>query len=184
MDIKNNPFFNVYIGPMYGSKTTKLLCDIDRYTYKSKNIIAFKPNIDTRYSNSHIVSHTGAKFPANCIESATEIYDFILKSTYDIIAVDEAFMINCIDEVLIDLYEKGYSIIVSSIQLSGENKPFENIKNILPWATKIEVCPAICTQCDNDAYFTKAMFDMSKIETSIKVGNKEMYSPRCHKHCI
>ena len=56
MQTYHNPFFNIYIGPMYGSKTTRLLSDIDRFTYKSKKIIAFKPKIDTRYSESNIVS--------------------------------------------------------------------------------------------------------------------------------
>ena len=41
------------------------------------------------------------------------------------------------------------------------DKVFENIKNILPWATKIEICPAVCTDCDQDAYFTEAMFDIN-----------------------
>lgn len=181
-NLVNNPFFNVYIGPMFGSKTTRLLSDIDRFKYKQKKIIAFKPKIDQRYSKQQICSHSGAKYDAICISSGCEIYDYILNNKYDIIAVDEAFMIKCIDEVLIDLYEKKYSIIVSSIQLSGENKPFENIKNILPWATKIEICPAVCTQCDNDAFFTKALFDMSNIESSIKIGNSDIYEPRCHLH--
>lgn len=184
MQTYHNPFFNIYIGPMYGSKTTRLLSDIDRFTYKSKKIIAFKPKIDTRYSESNIVSHTGATFPAKCINDANEIYDFISSEKYDIIAIDEAFMIKEIDDVLIHLYKKSYSIVVSSIQLSGDNIPFENIKNILPWATKIEICPAVCTMCENDAFFTKALFDMKNVESSIKIGTNEIYNPRCHKHCI
>jgi len=180
------PQFIIYIGPMYGSKTTRLLADIDKFSYKSKKIFAFKPKRDNRYSENEIVSHMGAKFPAFQIEDANEIYNFISNENkrIDIIAVDEAFMINNIDIVLIDLFKKGYTIIVSSIQLSGENKPFENIKNILPWGTKIEICTAVCTKCDDDAFYTKALFDMNTANDSIKIGTKESYSPMCHKHCI
>lgn len=181
-----NPQFIIYIGPMYGSKTTRLLADIDRFSYKSKKIFAFKPKKDNRYSEGEIVSHTGAKFSAYQIDDANEIYNFISNQNnkIDIIAVDEAFMIKNIDNVLISLFNKGYTIIVSSIQLSGENKPFENIKNILPWATKIEICTAVCTKCDEDAFYTKALFDMNTADDSIKIGAKESYNPMCHKHCI
>ena len=48
-----NPFFNVYIGPMFGAKTTRLLADIDRLKYKGRKVIAFKPNIDKRYTEDN-----------------------------------------------------------------------------------------------------------------------------------
>ena len=82
-----------------------------------------------------------------------------------------------------DLNEYGqYNIIIASIQMDANEKPFENIKNLLPWGTKIEVCPAVCTMCDNDAYFTKALFDIENASQEEKIGGKEMYEPRCAKH--
>ena len=179
-----NPKFVIYTGPMFGSKTTRLLADVDRLKYKGKKVIAFKPNIDKRYSNTKISSHSGGSINAFCVSNAEEIYSIIEESNDDIntIAVDEAFMINNIDSVLINLYKKGYSIIVSSIQLDAGEIPFENMKNIFPLATKIEVCPAVCTLCDNDAYFTFPLFDINNASQEEKVGGKELYEPRCMKH--
>jgi thymidine kinase len=179
-----NPSFTIYTGPMFGSKTTRLLADVDRLKYKSKNVIAFKPNIDKRYSDSRISSHSGGSIEAHCINDAEDIYKIIESASIavDTIAVDEAFMIENIDTVLINLYRKGFSIIVSSIQLDAGEVPFENMKNIFPLATKIEVCPAVCTLCDNDAYFTFPLFDINNASQEEKVGGKELYEPRCMKH--
>ena len=182
-----NPFFNIYIGPMFGAKTTRLLADIDRLKYKGRKVIAFKPNIDKRYVEDKISSHNNGTINACCIEDAEEIFSvidsFCLDGTsIDTIAVDEAFMIKGIDNVLINLYRKGYNIIVASIQMDTKETPFENIRNMLPWATKIEVCPAVCTMCDRDAYFTEALFDIENATQEEKVGGKNMYEPRCAKH--
>ena len=75
-------------------------------------------------------------------------------------------------------------IIVSSIQMDAGEVPFENIKNLLPFATKIEVCPAVCTKCDQDAYYTKALFDIENATQEEKIGSKDMYEPRCTKHYL
>tara|TARA_B000000557_G_scaffold249066_1_gene234182 strand:- start:36 stop:560 length:525 start_codon:yes stop_codon:yes gene_type:complete len=167
---------------MFGAKTTRLLADIDRLKYKGKKVVAFKPNIDKRYISDRISSHNNGTIEAYCIDKANDILDIIEKTSIDTIAVDEAFMLDNIDEVLINCYRKGYNIIVSSIQMNAKEEPFDNIRNMLPWATKIEVCPAVCTMCDNDAYFTQALFDIENATQEEKIGGKDMYEPRCAKH--
>ena len=180
-----NPSFTIYTGPMFGSKTTKLMSDIDRSLYKGRKVVAFKAKKDNRYTKEAISTHTGATYPAFCISHAEEIYQYVEcfeDCSNIVVAVDEAFMIQDIDSVLISLYRKGITVIVSSIQLDANEIPFENIKNILPWATKIEICPAVCTMCDQDAYFTEAMFDIDNATAEEKVGSYGMYEPRCAKH--
>ena len=100
----------------------------------------------------------------------------------DVVAVDEAFMISGIAEALIGLYHSGITIIVSSIQLDAGEKPFESIRDMMPWATKIEICSAVCSKCDQDAYFTEAMFDINNATAEERVGSHGMYEPRCAKH--
>lgn len=178
-----NPSFTIYTGPMFGSKTTRLLGDIDRLKYKGDKVLIVKPKIDQRYSDGEIVSHNGGKVSAICVESADEIIDHINNlNIYSVIAVDEAFMIKGIDRVLIDYYKSGLSIIISSIQLDAKEIPFESIKNMMPFATKIEICPAVCTMCDQDAYYTAALFDMENTTQEERLGSNDKYEPRCFKH--
>lgn len=181
--IIKNPTFTIYTGPMFGSKTTRLLAEVDRLRYKNRSVLLVKPSIDKRYDINKITTHSGITFESICVSSAEDLYEYVRHhDLFDTIAVDEAFMIKDIDKALIDYYRRGMSIIVSSIQLDAKEKPFETIKNMMPWATKIEICPAVCTQCDEDAYFTEAMFDMDNTTQEQRIGAGDMYQPRCAKH--
>jgi len=176
-----NPEFIIFTGPMFGSKTTRLLAVVDRYHYQNRRVVAFKPRMDDRYSSVEISTHSGGRFPAVGVQDGNDILNY-LKDTYDefdVIAVDEAFMINGIAEVLLQLFRLGKTIVVSSLQLSASGNVFEEIRDMMPWATKIEVCPAVCTVTGYDAYYTHR-----KIEglEEIAVGGKELYEPRCWEH--
>ncbi len=170
---------------MFGSKTTRLVAEIDRSSYKGRKIYAFKAKKDKRYEAESISTHSGVTWPAVCIDDASEILSFVEEKrdlSNILIAVDEAFMISGIDDALISLFFKGANIVVSTIQLDANERPFEIIKNIMPFATYIEICPAVCTKCNNDAYYTAAMFDIDNVTAEERVGAKDMYEPRCSKH--
>ena len=175
-----NPKFIIFTGPMFGSKTTRLFAVLDRYKYQKRKIIAFKPAIDKRYSEINITTHSGATMPARVVKNGLEIHQYISHhDEYDVIAVDEAFMLRGVSWVLIDLFKKGKTIIVSSLDLSATGKPFEEIEAMFPWATHIEKCPAVCTVCNADAFYThKKVEDIAEIT----VGGSELYEPRCWKH--
>ena len=148
-----------------------------------KRVYIFKPLKDNRYDplGQSIVTHKGYEMNSTPIESAEDILSFLNKrnAKEGVIAVDEAFMVEGIAEMLIDLYQKGFTILISTIQLSYHLQPFEEISKILPWATKIEVCPAVCTICGADAYYTHKKAGSNK---EVEIGGASMYEPRCLKH--
>jgi thymidine kinase len=51
---------------------------------------------------------------------------------------------------------------------------------MMPYATKIEVCPAVCSTCNADAYYTKKIGGRS--DHKIEIGGAEMYQPKCMNH--
>jgi len=176
--------FVIFTGPMFGGKTTRLLSSIERYRLRQKKVYIFKPLKDTRYDPKGIaiISHTGYETISTPIEQAGDIYEHLKKrnATTGIIAVDEAFMVEGISDVLIDLYKTGFSILISSLQLSSSGEPFEEISKMMPWATKIEVCPAVCTICGADAFYT---YKKNGTNKKLEIGGGEMYEPRCLMHC-
>jgi len=165
---------------MFGSKTTRLFAALDRYKYQRRNIIAFKPKIDDRYSEANITTHSGASMPARIVEHGSDVMNFMKHHhEYDVIAVDEAFMLKGISCVLIDLFRQGKTIVVSSLDLSATGNAFEEVTAMFPWATHIEKCPAVCTTCGADAFYThKKIEDLAEIT----VGGAELYEPRCWSH--
>ena len=175
-----DPEFVIFTGPMFGGKTTRLLSVLERYKLRQKKIYTFKPLRDTRYESMgrSIVSHRGYETNSVPIEEATDIIEYLnhRRVTSGVVAVDEAFMVDGIADVLIGLFRKGFTVMVSSIQLSSDGTPFEEITKMMPWATKIEVCPAVCPITGKDAYYTyRKTTDTEKIV----VGGTETYEPRC-----
>lgn len=169
-----DPEFVMFVGPMFSSKTSRLLTSLDRCKYQNKKIVAFKPKIDGRYSQSDIVTHGGISWPATNVSSGQEILSFSDKA--DVIGVDEAFMIDGCAEALLKLFKMGKTVYVSSVQLSATGQPFDEIKDMMPWATKISVCPSVCPITQRDAFYT-----VRKIEglDEISVGGADHYEPRC-----
>lgn len=88
-------------------------------------------------------------------------------------------MIKGVGKTLVDLYRKGNTIIISSLQLSSWGEPFEEMKEMMPWATKIEVCPAVCPITGKDAYYS---YSKRTRTDGILVGGDESYEPRCFEH--
>ena len=169
---------------MFGGKTTKLLSAIDRYKYQGRKIMAFKPDVDERYSKEEIVTHWGHKLNAVRINSGGQIenklYDTLSAGTHTVIAVDEAFMIDGVGDALVKLFKKGHTVLVSSLQLSSDFTPYKEMQTMMPYATKIEVCPAVCSSCGSDAHYTLKTGGRS--DHRIEVGGPEMYQPKCFGH--
>lgn len=180
-----NPTFTVFAGPMFSSKTTKLLSTLERYKYQHKRVAVFKPTIDDRYDASEVVSHSGWSTPATTVKTGADILEALslLRDEPDVVAVDEAFMIPNVAEVLVWLYRNGISIVVSSLDISGTGKPFHEIEKLLAWATHVEKCSSVCTICGRDAFYThKKQIDEDRGE--IQVGGAELYEPRCFIHHV
>ena len=176
----------VFVGPMFATKTSKLIEYIDRSTYQNKKVVVFKPAIDNRYEEDFVVSHNGKKVKAYNLKSGNDLLKYDLND-YDVVAFDEFFMIDDIGNILIDIFcdgkkYKNKEFVVSSIQLSASGHDFEEVKNILPYATNIQVCTSVCTVCHKEAYYTVPKIE--KLDGDYGVGGAESYEPRCYEHSI
>jgi len=179
--MKRIPEFIIFVGPMFGSKTTKLLAAVDRFRYQDRSIVAFKPSLDERYSSQEICTHNGGKMIANAVKTGEDIIRTIELNDdcVDVVAVDEAFMIEGVSDALLSLFRMGKTIVVSSLQLSATGNVFTEIRDMMPWATKIEICPAVCTITGLDAFYTHRKFNDMK---EITIGGSDLYEPRCWFH--
>jgi thymidine kinase len=164
---------------MMGSKTTRLIGAVDRFRYRNQKVLAFKPRMDRRYTDSEISTHNGGKINAVVVSTGDEIIQNVDLIEPDVVAVDEAFMIDGSADALIRIFRRGISVVVSSIEMSANCNVFPEIEKMLPWATTIEKCTAVCVICGEDAHYTqKKISDL----TEIAIGGAELYEPRCWQH--
>ena len=175
-----SPELKIFTGPMFGGKTTRMLAALERYQYQHRDTILFKPMIDVRYSEEKVVTHKGQEHTSILVNSGSEILEKAKHA--DVVAVDELFMIPGSAEALFSLFREGKTILVSTLQLSSQPSgytAFEEVRDLMPWATTIEICPAVCSKCDRDAYYTERLIEE---EREVLVGGAESYQPVCWKH--
>lgn len=181
----------LYTGPMFSSKTTKLLMEADKRQYQKQKIVSFKSRMDDRYSVfGEIVTHNFNKLPAHLVATGDEVINKIVEledvSDIDTVIIDELFLIDGGADACVKLFKKGYNVIIASIDLSFTGEPFEEVKNIMPYCTKIEKCTAVCTVCQSDARYTarksQSSLSNTKDENQIQVGGSELYEARCQLH--
>ena len=174
------PKLKIFTGPMFGGKTTKMLAALERYQYQNKNTMLFKPSVDKRYSEEKVVTHKGQSHTSMLVNTGADILERAQEA--EVVAIDELFMIPGSAEAIITLFKQGKTILVSTLQLSSRSagyEAFEEVQKIMPWATAIEVCPAVCSECDNDAYYTKRLISDTE---QVLVGGAESYQPVCYHH--
>ncbi len=173
-----NNEFRMYVGPMFGGKTTRMLSQIERYKYMGLDTMLFKPKIDGRFGVD-IVTHSGISQGCTLVNSGFQIENLvnsIMDKNPGIVAVDEVFMIHGAGDALINLFKKGHTILISSLQLSSDGTPYCEVQKLFPYATYVAVCPAVDPISKQDAYYTEKY--AGRKDHGIEVGGAEMYRPR------
>ncbi|MBN2000139.1 thymidine kinase [candidate division KSB1 bacterium] len=168
-------WIEVICGSMFSGKTEELIRRLKRAEYARLTTAIFKPIIDTRYSQEHIVSHSELKIASISVTSASEIAD--LSTDADVVGIDEA---QFFDENLIDvcqnLANKGKRVIVAGLDQDYSGKPFEPIPQLLAIAEYITKTLAICVKCGNPANRTQRL---SRNINRVVVGAEDIYEARC-----
>jgi thymidine kinase len=168
--------FVIYTGPMWSGKTTRLTAAVERHRIRRTEVLCFKPEIDGRYADSSIVTHSGSRMDAVPVSTGSQILQHVRDRKPGVVAVDEAFMIEGCADALVEVFRMGISVYVSSIELSANLKSFGEIERMMPFATRIEKCTAVCMMCGEDAALTHRR--VPSLE-EISVGGADSYEPMC-----
>jgi thymidine kinase len=172
-------WIEVICGSMFSGKTEELIRRLRRAQIARQKVAIFKPFIDTRYAEDHIVSHNRASIPSVSVHKPQEILQ--LGGDADVLGVDEA---QFFDESLVGvcqrLADRGRRVIVAGLDLDYRGEPFEPIPQILAVAEYITKTLAICVVCGNVANRTQRVVSDSE---RIIVGASEVYEARC-RHCF
>jgi len=194
---KNN-YLKLIIGPMFSSKSSSLLAEINRYKYITDKILVINSildkqrNIDMEINNQgvgFIKTHDNKTFPAIMINKLEELNTntfFNEKYNYaDIILIDEG-------QFYTDLYlflrnelnnkNNNKKFIVAGLSSDFNMEPIGDIIKLVPLADEILKLSALCIYCKDGtaASFTKLI--KKGDNSQVQVGAKELYSPCCRMH--
>ena len=178
-------WIEVISGCMFAGKTEELIRRINVLSYAKKNIMVFKPKIDNRYSDSEIVSHSGAKVPCLVVEKAQDILKKIEADT-EVVAIDEVqFFDKDIVEVCEYLADKGIRVMVAGLDKDFRGESFGVMPELLTRAEFVTKLTAVCAKCGAPATRTQRLVNGKPAgfeDPIVMVGADESYEPRC-RHC-
>ena len=168
----------VIAGSMFSGKTEELIRRLTRAEIARQQVVVFKPGIDTRYSEHHIVSHDISKMPCVTINHADEIIPNIGDAT--VIGIDEAqFFDEKILEVTTQLAEMGKRVILAGCEMYSSGEPFGQMGALMCIAEEVDKLRAVCMVCGDEAYISYRKEQPQN--GNILIGNSDVYEARCRK---
>ncbi len=174
---KETGWIEVIAGCMFSGKTEELIRRLRRAQIAKQKVKIFKPKIDTRYSESDIVSHSEQSLPSILISDINEVNE--LAKDAQVIGIDEAqFFSNDIVDICNKLASEGKRVIVAGLDQDYRGIPFEPMPQLLAIAEYITKTLAICVNCGNPADKTQRKTTSSE---RVVVGAADIYEARCRK---
>ena len=163
---------------MFSGKTEELIRRLNRAQIARQKVQAFRSNIDKRYSETELISHSGKAFPFTSIVCPENIAPLLEVDT-EIVAIDEVqFLDESIVNVVNAIADSGKRVIVAGLDMDYMGNPFGPMPQLLAIAERVDKLSAVCIQCGNTASrsFLKSK---RRIKNEVKLGATESYEARC-----
>lgn len=176
-------------GAMNSSKTAQLIMVHHNYTEQGKNVIVFKPELDTR--SDGVVRSRALSQEVNAItvpkHASMWMLPMIMRTLYetdlDCILVDEAQFLTAeqIDELgkITDL--TAIPVICYGLATDFQGQLFEGSKRLFEIADKKEEIKTVCVYCNRKALFNmRTVGDIPVFDgDQVAIGGNESYKPVC-----
>jgi thymidine kinase len=172
----NLGWIEVICGSMFSGKSEELIRRLRRAQIARQRVQIFKPKMDNRFSEDHIVSHSDMKLKSQLVKEAREILDLLDMRT-QVIGIDEGqFFDMHLVEVCNKLADTGKRVIVAGLDQDFRGNPFDPLPQLLAVAEYITKTLAICVRCGAPANRTQRLVENPD---RLLVGANGEYEARC-----
>lgn len=187
----NTGYLSIIVGPMFSSKTTKLLLELTTLADTGIKCIFINSKLDDRKSqgDSLISTHSSHYYKYSSLITITKCDKLseVDITNYQAIAIDECQFYSDLYETVKDWVNSKHKIVFCA-GLDGDctMKPFGQILSLIPLADKVEKKTARCNMClESGGNFMSvpAPFTYGKIKSSqVEIGGADKYQAVCRYH--
>ena len=172
----NLGWIEVICGSMFSGKSEELIRRLRRAQIARQRVQIFKPKVDNRFSEDHIVSHSEMKIKSQLVTQPREILE-LLDGRTQVIGIDEGQFFD-MDLVYVcnKLADAGKRVIVAGLDQDYRGKPFDPMPQLLAIAEYITKTLAICVRCGAPANRTQRLVENTDL---LLVGATDTYEARC-----
>src|SRR5216110_3404500 len=174
----NLGWIEIICGSMFSGKSEELIRRLRRAQIARQRVQIFKPRMDDRFSEDHIVSHSEMKIKSQLVAQAREILDLVDGRT-QVIGIDEGQFFD-MDLVYVcnKLADTGKRVIIAGLDQDFRGVPFDPMPQLLAIAEYITKTLAICMVCGAPANRT---YRKKKRAGRVVVGGADLYEARCRR---
>ena len=174
----NQGWIEVIVGSMFSGKSEELIRRLRRAQIARLRVQIFKPVIDTRYGDDHIVSHSEMRIGSAAVQSSQALLSQVAPDT-EVVGIDEGQFFDAdLPAVCDTLADQGKRVIVAGLDQDYLGKPFEPMPQLLAIAEYITKTLAICMVCGNPANHTQRLVVS---EDRVLLGAQGTYEARCRR---
>jgi len=174
--LNDSGWIEIITGSMFSGKSEELIRRLRRAQIARRKVQIFKPAIDSRYSEEHIVSHSEMRMESTLVHSAGEILEGVWPDT-EVVGIDEGqFFDQALVGVANQLACQGKRVIIAGLDMDYLGRPFEPMPLLLAVAEDITKTRAICMQCGSPATYTQRLIASRE---RVVVGAADAYEARC-----
>jgi len=174
----NHGWIEVIVGSMFSGKSEELIRRLRRAQIARLRVQIFKPVIDTRYGDDHIVSHSEMRIGSSAVQSSRALLGQVVSDT-DVVGIDEGQFFDAeLPTVCDTLADQGKRVIVAGLDQDYLGQPFEPMPQLLAIAEYITKTLAICMVCGNPANHTQRLVVS---EDRVLLGAQGTYEARCRR---
>ena len=171
-------WIEVIAGSMFSGKSEELIRRLRRARIARQKVQVFKPEVDTRFSHDHIVSHSEMRHESSTVETAAELLSKVERGT-EVVGIDEGqFFDNGLVDVANELAQRGLRVIIAGLDQDYTGRPFEPMPQLLAIAEYITKTHAICVRCGQPANYSQRIVE---VEGQVVVGAGDAYEARCRR---
>jgi thymidine kinase len=173
-------WIEVITGSMFSGKSEELIRRLRRAQIAKQQVQIFKPLVDDRYSEDHIVSHSDMRIASTTVRNSDELLKHVEDGT-EVVGIDEGQFFDAkLPAAANTLADSGKRVIVAGLDQDFLGRPFEPMPQLLAIAEYITKTLAICVVCGDPANHTQRLVASSD---RVLVGATGMYEARC-RHCF
>ncbi|MGA7229028.1 MAG: thymidine kinase [Acidimicrobiia bacterium] len=168
----------VICGPMFSGKSEELIRRVTRSKIARIPVQTFKPQLDDRYADREVVSHSSLKVDATPVESSTQLLKAVEDQTL-VVGIDEG---QFFDLALVDVVEQlagaGKEVIIAGLDTDYLRRPFEPIPTLCDRAEYVTKMLAVCHKCGGPGMYTQRIVHSDDL---VVLGALGAYEARCRR---
>src|SRR5688572_12271014 len=148
-------WLEVITGSMFSGKSEELIRRLRRAQIARQAVQIFKPLVDNRYGEGHIVSHSEMRIASENVASSEELLRLVDEKT-EVVGIDEGQFFDVhLPAACNTLADRGKRVIVAGLDQDYLGRPFEPMPQLLAIAEYITKTLAICVVCGDPANHTQ-----------------------------